>query len=55
VRRHAYIGKPQLGARFGRLFFWTGKNEGWFVISASLFSSKIGSEIILGGIGEAVC
>ena len=29
-------------------YFLAGKNEGWFVIGASLFSSNIGSEIILG-------
>ncbi|MEM1136228.1 MAG: sodium:solute symporter [Bacteroidota bacterium] len=29
-------------------YFLAGKNEGWFVIGASLFASNIGSEIILG-------
>ncbi len=29
-------------------YFLAGKSEGWFVIGASLFSSNIGSEIILG-------
>ncbi|MDH4089298.1 MAG: sodium:solute symporter [Cyclobacteriaceae bacterium] len=29
-------------------YFLAGKREGWFVIGASLFSSNIGSEIILG-------
>lgn len=29
-------------------YFLGGKNQGWFVIGASLFSSNIGSEIILG-------
>ncbi len=29
-------------------YFLAGKQEGWFVIGASLFSSNIGSEIILG-------
>jgi SSS family solute:Na+ symporter len=40
-------GKPQkdLGSVD---YFLAGKNEGWLVIGASLFSSNIGSEIILG-------
>ena len=29
-------------------YFLAGKNQGWFVIGASLFASNIGSEIILG-------
>ncbi len=29
-------------------YFLAGRNEGWFVIGASLFASNIGSEIILG-------
>ncbi|MEM9324276.1 MAG: sodium:solute symporter [Bacteroidota bacterium] len=29
-------------------YFLAGKNEGWFVIGASLFASNIGSEIIMG-------
>lgn len=40
-------GKPQV--EHGSVdYFLAGKNEGWFVIGASLFSSNIGSEIILG-------
>jgi solute:Na+ symporter, SSS family len=40
-------GKPQKDV--GSVdYFLAGKNEGWFVIGASLFSSNIGSEIILG-------
>ncbi len=40
-------GKPQVEQ--GSVdYFLAGKNEGWFVIGASLFSSNIGSEIILG-------
>ena len=29
-------------------YFLAGKNQGWFVIGASLFASNIGSEIIIG-------
>jgi solute:Na+ symporter, SSS family len=40
-------GKPQEQLNSAD-YFLAGKNEGWFVIGASLFSSNIGSEIILG-------
>jgi len=40
-------GKPQI-EQGSADYFLAGKNEGWFVIGASLFSSNIGSEIILG-------
>lgn len=40
-------GKPQ-GDLSSADYFLAGKSEGWFVIGASLFSSNIGSEIILG-------
>jgi SSS family solute:Na+ symporter len=33
-------------------YFLSGKSEGWFVIGAALFSSNIGSEIILGLAGS---
>jgi len=29
-------------------YFLAGKNEGWFIIGASLFASNVGSEIVLG-------
>lgn len=35
-------------SRDSKDYFLAGKNEGWFVIGASLFASNIGSEIILG-------
>ena len=40
-------GKPQMDLAPVD-YFLAGKNEGWFVVGASLFSSNIGSEIILG-------
>lgn len=36
------------GERGSSDYFLAGRNEGWFVIGASLFASNIGSEIILG-------
>jgi len=45
--RHAYIGKPQLEARFRR-FFWRGKTKAGLYIGASLFLVTLVSEIILG-------
>ena len=41
-------GGNKKGSRDTKDYFLAGKNEGWFVIGASLFASNIGSEIILG-------
>jgi len=41
-------GGSNKGNRDSKDYFLAGKNEGWFVIGASLFASNIGSEIILG-------
>jgi len=41
-------GGSNKGDRDSKDYFLAGKNEGWFVIGASLFASNIGSEIILG-------
>ncbi|RMG65681.1 MAG: sodium transporter [Bacteroidetes bacterium] len=41
-------GTLNAGSRDAAGYFLAGRSEGWFVIGASLFSSNIGSEIILG-------
>ena len=44
-----WVSKKQDATEFNSVdYFLAGRNQGWFVIGASLFASNIGSEIIIG-------
>jgi len=44
-----WVSKKDAKTEFSSVeYFLAGKNQGWFVIGASLFASNIGSEIIIG-------
>lgn len=50
-----WASKEKKDAEFSSVeYFLAGKDQGWFVIGASLFASNIGSEIILGVSGAGV-